>query len=116
MAKQTFSSSRHIRKKKHFQAIFSDRQAIQNYEVKVVYAKKYFEESKAAFVASKRIGNAVVRNKSKRRLKELVRANQGLLPSDYDVVFVAKRELRTLSYQQLEQGFIHLLTRLRNRR
>ena len=45
---------------------------------------------RVAFVAGKKLGNAVWRNKAKRRMREACREIGGPFP-DYDVVFVARK-------------------------
>lgn len=45
------------------------------------------------FVTSKRLGNAVVRNRTRRLLREAVRQLHPQLQPGYDVVIVARREI-----------------------
>lgn len=59
---------------------------------------------RVGFTATKRIGNAVTRNKAKRRLRQIARA---LLPelglSGHDYVFIARDQTVTREYSHLEQ-------------
>lgn len=69
--------------------------------------------SRFCFVVSKRIGNAVARNRAKRRLREIIRlvAKDGRLADGYDCVLVAKPTVSTASYAQLEKAVHTLLTK-----
>ena len=57
---------------------------------------------RAGFTATKKIGNAVIRNRAKRRLREVARA---LLPlhglPGYDYVFIARATTIARPYEQL---------------
>jgi ribonuclease P protein component len=69
-------------------------------------------------VASKRVGGAVVRNRAKRRLREIFRREQ---PSragasrSLDVVAIARRELVDAPFAAAEADFIAALGKLRGR-
>ena len=61
---------------------------------------------------SKKVGNAVVRNRVKRRLREVWRHHQELVPLGVDLVLVAKRCAAERSYEQLVEQFVGLQRRL----
>ena len=62
-----------------------------------------------AFVVGKRLGNAVVRNRIKRRLRESVRAHA--LRPGWDAVFIARRESQNASFRDLHRAALNLLRR-----
>ena len=62
------------------------------------------------FTASKKVGNAVVRNRSKRRLRALFAEFCSTL-SDGSYVFVAKESMERTSYEVLKRDFKYILTR-----
>ena len=67
------------------------------------------DESRFCFVASKRVGNAVVRNRIKRRLREVVRLT-GCEPG-WDVILMARRGAGDADYGKLERAAHDLLRR-----
>jgi ribonuclease P protein component len=69
--------------------------------------------SRLGLAVSKRVGKAVVRNRIKRRLRELFRQHKTLLQPAYDVVFVARREAAAASFEEFIRQFLRLLRRCR---
>ncbi len=57
-------------------------------------------------IASRRVGNAVVRNRCKRICRELFRKHQHSLPPSCDCVFVVRAKFPELSFNELEQKLI----------
>jgi ribonuclease P protein component len=67
---------------------------------------------RVGFTVSKKVGNAVERNRVRRRLREVVRQSTGL-PADHDYVLVGRRAALALSFDQITEDFKRALRRLR---
>ena len=65
--------------------------------------------SRFGFLVSKRIGNAAVRNKVKRRLREAVRLNP--VKAGWDAIFIVRRGAGSAKYQDLKDAIDNLLQR-----
>ena len=74
------------------------------------YLPNGLDHSRFGFMVSRRIGNAVVRNKVKRRLREAVRHSS--VKSGWDAVFIARRGTERAGYQELKQATGNLLRRV----
>ena len=69
------------------------------------------DRSRFCFVAGKRVGNAVVRNRVKRRLREVVR-NSAAAPG-WDTVLIARKGAGKADFKQLEKAVHNLIRRTR---
>ena len=60
----------------------------------------------------KKVGKAVVRNKVRRRIREIYRTNEGRIRSGYDIVLVARVRAVFTPYAKLEDSFLKLMDKL----
>jgi ribonuclease P protein component len=67
--------------------------------------------SRFGFAVSSRIGNAVVRNRIKRRLREIMRLRMATIRPGCDIILIARKPIRSAEYHQLETACARLLRR-----
>ncbi len=63
------------------------------------------------FTVNRRIGNAVQRNRIKRRLREIMRLLQDSLQPGWDIVLIARQPIRSADYHEMETACARLLRR-----
>jgi len=66
---------------------------------------------RVGFVSSRRIGGAVVRNRVRRRLREIVRRHQHQLRDGFWIVLIARRDAVDASYGALQDEWLRLAKR-----
>jgi ribonuclease P protein component len=66
---------------------------------------------RAGFVTSKRIGGAVVRSRVRRRLRDVVRTQQGRLRAGFWFVVIARPAAARASYRALKDEWLRLAER-----
>lgn len=69
------------------------------------------EASRFAFVASRRVGKAVVRNRVRRYLREAVRLHLGQIQPGWDCVWIARPLLPEATFAEVETAVLQLLAR-----
>ena len=68
--------------------------------------------SRLGITAGTKLGNAVKRNRARRRIRELYRTNEDRLSPGYDIVVVARTRAVLARYAELERSFLQLMRRL----
>lgn len=66
---------------------------------------------RAAFVAGKKLGGAVERNRAKRRLREALRPKFPTIAPGYDLVLIARGKINDVSFTDIVDAVQQLLTR-----
>ena len=73
----------------------------------VVYCRKNrLDCSRTGYTVSTKLGHAVVRNRVRRRLREIVRLNAAHVKPGYDLVLVARSRAVDAEYKKLEQAYL----------
>ena len=67
--------------------------------------------SRFGFSVSKRVGNAVVRNRVKRRLREVARRWYPALPAGWDFVVIARAPVATATLGQIDEALSQVIRR-----
>ena len=73
---------------------------------KSVYFKKEQRFNRAGYTVSTKLGHAVVRNRVRRRLREIVRLNADTVKPGYDLVIVARSRAVDAEYKKLERAYL----------
>ena len=68
--------------------------------------------SRLGLTTGVKLGNAVKRNRVRRRMRELYRTNESKLRPGYDIVMVARTRAIFACYSDLESSFLRLMKKL----
>ena len=64
--------------------------------------------NRVGITTGKKLGHAVVRNRARRRLREVYRLNEHLFKPGYDIVVVARHRCVTADFKKLTSGYLSL--------
>ncbi|MBC7088546.1 MAG: ribonuclease P protein component [Tissierellales bacterium] len=97
-----------LRKNTEFKKVYVKGKNYWNRNFTLYIKKNELNYTRFGIVVTKKLGKAVVRNKIKRRLREI---NKNLLPyvsEGYDIVLIPKKNTLDLNYEELQKSVEHL--------
>lgn len=75
----------------------------------VLYARKnHTPYNRVGITVSKKLGGAVIRNRVRRRLREVYRLNEALFASGWDIVVVARSRCIKADFSSLTTAYLSL--------
>ena len=79
----------------------------------VLYCRKnHSAENRVGYTVSAKLGHAVVRNRVRRRLREIYRLHEGQFAPGWDLVVVARTRAVDAPYRKLEQAYLSLAEKM----
>ena len=90
-----------LRDKKDFSRLFKNGRSLGGKYVVFFYRKNGLPYNRRAFLASKKVGKSVQRNRARRLIRENYRFLEPELPLGYDVLFIARNTIIGASCQEV---------------
>ena len=100
-----------LRKKSDFDAIYRGGESVPDRYVVLFYRKNDLPYTRTAFLASKKVGNSVQRNRAKRLMRESYRHNGEKFSSGYDLIFIARNTIQGRKLQDVEKSLMNAAAR-----
>ncbi|RUS48783.1 ribonuclease P protein component [Cohnella sp. AR92] len=99
-----------LRNREDFNRIYRQGQSFANSQF-VVYWRKWpqNEQFRLGISASSKLGGAVVRNRLRRMIKEIVRLNASKINSGLDLILIVRKPALNLPYPEMEKSLLHVL-------
>jgi len=108
-----FPKSAHLRDGRDFARVREGGKVVQGRLLKLaLFCPRPEGIAKTGIITSKRVGGAVVRNKVRRRLRELVRHSRAHFPAGSLIVAIAKPAAAAASFEELRGEWLLLARRL----
>lgn len=103
-----------LSRREDFAAVYRKGKSAANYQFVVYYCPRPENEKiRLGVSVSRKVGKAVVRNRIRRLVKEIVRKliGQDLIRPGYDLVIIARKAAAEQDYAAMEKSLRHVLAR-----
>ena len=98
---------RYLTRDRQFQLVYNSGRSWAGREIVIRALPNGLDLTRYGFAVGKRVGKAVVRNRVKRRLREIVR--QKPLRAGWDIIFIARSPAAQADFTSLEKSVTSLL-------
>ncbi|MGQ9896178.1 MAG: ribonuclease P protein component [Acidobacteriota bacterium] len=108
-----FTKQARLRVPREFQRVYRQGRQLHSSLFTIFVAPNRLGRTRLGITTSRKVSkSAVVRNRCRRRLREVFRQQQATLPVGWDIVVNAKFQLTTASYALIKQEFTRLMEKL----
>ncbi|KKO21178.1 MAG: ribonuclease P protein component [Candidatus Brocadia sp.] len=108
-----FTKAERLTLKKEFERVFQDGKVLKDAKVVLYVMANSLPHSRLGLVVSKKVGNAVRRNRAKRLLREVYRLNKHVLTMHVDMIAIPRHPFSSdLKRSDVEDGFKKLLLKI----
>ncbi len=92
-----------------YEAVYRSGRRCSSQQFAIFYRANGLERSRFGISVKKELGGAVVRNRIRRRIREILRRNDSEIPSGWDIVIHPRRSVARAAFAPLEAELIRLL-------
>lgn len=93
-----------LRKQPDFDKIYKNGKSIGDKYVVLFYRENELGYNRTGFLATKKVGNSVLRNRARRLMKESYRHIIGKLPEGYDFIIIARNTINEKKCMDVEKS------------
>ena len=101
-----------LKKNNDFRRLYSKGKSAVNPYMVVYCRRSPTRIGRVGYTVSVKLGHAVVRNRVRRRLREIYRLHRSELKADMDIVIVARTRCVGAEYKKLESAFLDACRKL----
>ena len=99
-----------LRRREDFNVVYRYGRSFANSQFVVYWRRRAQKGSfRMGVSASSKLGNAVVRNRLRRMVKEIIRLNASKLLDDTDLILIVRKPALSLPYKEMESSILHVL-------
>lgn len=98
-----------LKSNRDFRKTYDKGKSFANKYLVIFFVKNGLDNNRIGVAVTKKLGNSVVRNKVRRRIREAYRLNDYKVKQGYDIVFLSRIGAKDVGYKELESAVLHLL-------
>lgn len=99
-----------LAKREDFSKVYRYGKSAANHQFVLYYLPQpKLEHFRFGVSVSKKVGNAVVRNRLRRMMKEIVRLNKEQMAPHYDYILLARKPVVEMPYAEMEKSLWHVV-------
>ena len=93
-----------LRRKEDFSTIYKKGKSVPDRYIVLFYMKNGLQYNRISFLASKKVGNSVQRNRAKRLMRESYRHICDQISCGYDIIFIARNSINGKKYDEVNKS------------
>ena len=93
-----------LRKDADFDNVYKRGRSVGERYVVVFYIKNHRDINRTCFLASKKVGNSVTRNRARRLMRESYRLMKDRLPIGYDIIIIARNTITGRTFFEVDKS------------
>ncbi len=98
-----------IKNKIEFDNFIKKTKFVKNAFFIVHFSSKKKENSRFGIAVGTKIGNAVIRNQFKRRIREIIKEERNIFKNNLDYIIIVRKQCTVLTYQKMKEELIQLI-------
>jgi ribonuclease P protein component len=103
-----------IKKNEEFQTLFKSGKSMANRQFVVYKLKKEGQSHfRVGLSVSKKVGNAVTRNRVKRYIRQTFLELKGNIPEDHDFLVIARKPAADMDFHETKSSLMHVMKKAR---
>ena len=102
-----------IKKQEEIDNIIKTGKLLKNRFFFLYYKERDTKYYRFCICVSKKLGNAVIRNKNKRQIKDIIDKSNLVFESNMDYVIILRKEISNISYEDKKKYLLDILCKLK---
>ncbi len=100
-----------LKKSHEIEKLFKNKKSVGNIYYAMYFKKSSTNKTRVAISVSKKLGNAVTRNKEKRIIREIIRCYIDII-NNLDILIVERKAALNLSFKEKDKEIINLINKI----
>jgi len=102
-----------IKKHEEFDNFIKKTDSVKNSFYVLHYLKQKEANSRFGIAVGTKVGNAVIRNKLKRQIREIIKEEKNLFPKNLDYIIIVRKQCLDLNFKQMKERLIELIKQVK---